>query len=218
MNPTWMLKALSRRVLWLTRVCQVIWCFGRAPKDWLTGLVIPVSKKADRMECNNRGISLLSLPGKVYAKWLEKRRCRELSLSRNPNQSSSARWKQTTGTAIQPPPWGGIHEWRVCVSFIALWWQNGSFQTPQSCQFFICSDPHLWSWSLGNDWKFVIKIQAVEMGACEEFTGWDCATKSVAVKSWMSNHFSKLDLSEDGSAAWPECPRKDRQGKFRCLH
>jgi len=46
-------------------------------------------------------------------------------------------------------PLGGIHEWRkveqgdwytdrqtqFCLSFIALWWQNGRFQIPQSCQF-----------------------------------------------------------------------------------
>jgi len=32
---------------------------------------------------------------------------------------------------------------QFCMSFIAVWSQNGSFQTPQSCQF-LNSDPHLW--------------------------------------------------------------------------
>ena len=39
---------------------------------------IPIFKKGDRMQCTNyRGISLFSLPGKVYAKCLE-RKCREI--------------------------------------------------------------------------------------------------------------------------------------------
>ena len=47
---------------------------------------------------------------------------------------------------------------QFCVSFIALWSQNWSFQTPQRCQFF---NPY-WFWSspmvmnLGKDWKSAI--------------------------------------------------------------
>ena len=34
-----MLKALSREgILWLTRVCQVAWKFGKTPRDWQTGV------------------------------------------------------------------------------------------------------------------------------------------------------------------------------------
>ena len=41
-------------------------------------MIIPIFKKGDRKQCTNyRGISLLSLPGKVYAKCLEKK-CREI--------------------------------------------------------------------------------------------------------------------------------------------
>jgi exonuclease III len=74
-----MLKALGPEgVQWLTRVIQVAWNSGKAPGDWQTGVVIPIFKKGDRKECTNyRGISLLSLPGKVYAKVLEGR-CREI--------------------------------------------------------------------------------------------------------------------------------------------
>ena len=74
-----MLKALNREgILWLTRVCQVAWRSGKAPRDWQSGVLIPVHKKGDRRDCNNyRGISLLSLLGKVYAKCLE-RRSREI--------------------------------------------------------------------------------------------------------------------------------------------
>ena len=54
------------------------WKLGKTPKDWQTGVIIPIYKKNNREEYRNyRGISLLSLPGKVYAKCLE-RKCREI--------------------------------------------------------------------------------------------------------------------------------------------
>ena len=68
-----MLKALNEGVRWLTRVCQVAWKLGKAPKDWQTGVIILIYKKGDCKECTNyREISLPSLPGKVYAKCLKK--------------------------------------------------------------------------------------------------------------------------------------------------
>ena len=73
-----MLKALTGEgILLLTRVCQVAWKFGKTPRDWQTGVIISIFKKGDRKQCTNyQRISLLSLPGKVYAKCLE-RKCRE---------------------------------------------------------------------------------------------------------------------------------------------
>ena len=70
-----MLKALTGEgILWLTRVCQVAWKLGKTPRDWQTGVIIPIFKKGDRKQCTNyRGISLLSFPGKVYAKCLERK-------------------------------------------------------------------------------------------------------------------------------------------------
>ena len=74
-----LLKSLSRHgILWLTRVCRVAWREGKAPVDWQTGIVVPIFKKGDRRECSNyRGITLLNLPGKVYARVLE-RKCRTI--------------------------------------------------------------------------------------------------------------------------------------------
>ena len=47
---------------------------GAVPLDWQTGVVVPLFKKGDRRVCSNyRGITLLSLPGKVYSKVLERR-------------------------------------------------------------------------------------------------------------------------------------------------
>ena len=74
-----MLKALfGEGVLWLKRVCQVVWKLGKTSKEWQIGVIIPIYKKGDCKECtNHRGISLLSFPGKVYVKCLE-RKCREI--------------------------------------------------------------------------------------------------------------------------------------------
>ena len=59
-------------------MCQAAWKLGKTPRDWQTGVIIPIFKKGDRKQCTNyRGISFLSLPGKVYAKCLE-RKCQEI--------------------------------------------------------------------------------------------------------------------------------------------
>ena len=78
-----MLKALTREgILWLTQVCQVAWKFDKTPIDWQKGVIIPIFKKGDCKQCTNyRGISLLSLPGKVYAKCLESK-CRKIEESK----------------------------------------------------------------------------------------------------------------------------------------
>ena len=73
-----MLKALNGGLHWLTRVCQVAWKLGKTPNDWKTNVIIPIYKKNDCKKCTNyRETSLLSLPGKMYAKCLE-RKCREI--------------------------------------------------------------------------------------------------------------------------------------------
>ena len=70
-----MLKALGGiGAAWLTRIFQVAWDSGEVPLDWTTGVIVPIFKKGDKSDCNNyRGITLLSLPGKAYAKVLEAR-------------------------------------------------------------------------------------------------------------------------------------------------
>ena len=45
-----MLKALTEEgILWLTRVCQVAWKLGKTPRDWQTGVIIPIFKKGDQI-------------------------------------------------------------------------------------------------------------------------------------------------------------------------
>ncbi|KAK3561572.1 hypothetical protein QTP86_010655 [Hemibagrus guttatus] len=59
---------------WLTRLCNIAWRSGTVPLDWVTGVVVPLFKKGDCRVCSNyRGITLLSLPGKVYSRVLERR-------------------------------------------------------------------------------------------------------------------------------------------------
>ncbi|TWW75469.1 hypothetical protein D4764_13G0001310 [Takifugu flavidus] len=67
------LKALDVVGLsWLTRLCNIAWTSGAVPLDWQTGVVVPLFKKK-RVCSNYRGITLLSLPGKVYSGVLERR-------------------------------------------------------------------------------------------------------------------------------------------------
>ena len=61
--------------LWQTCVCQVAWKTGEAPKQWYASVLIPIHKKGNKKKCTN--YRALSLPGKVYAKCLEKS-CHEI--------------------------------------------------------------------------------------------------------------------------------------------
>ena len=83
-----MLKALTGEgILWLTRVCQVAWKLGKTPRDWQTGVIMPIFKEGDRKQRTNyRRISLLSLSGKEYVKSLE-RKCREIVESKRTKSS-----------------------------------------------------------------------------------------------------------------------------------
>ena len=93
-----MFKALTGEgILWLTRVRQK---FGKTPRDWQTGVIISIFKKGDREQCTNyRGISLLSLPVKVYAKCLESK-CREIVESKLEDGQCGFRPRCTTTNQI----------------------------------------------------------------------------------------------------------------------
>ena len=73
-----MLKAMNNFwVRWLTRVFHVACKTAKIPKQWQISVLIFIHKRDKKKCASYRGISLLSLPGKVYAKFLEKR-CREI--------------------------------------------------------------------------------------------------------------------------------------------
>ena len=53
-------------IVWLTELIEEVWRTRKVPQDWRNATLIPLFKKKDRTQCNNyRGISLLSVPGKV---------------------------------------------------------------------------------------------------------------------------------------------------------
>jgi len=52
----------------LTKICNTAWETGQLPRDWQDGIIIPLPKKGNLSDCNNwRGVTLLSVPGKVMA-------------------------------------------------------------------------------------------------------------------------------------------------------
>jgi len=70
-----MLKAGGEAVVqWLHKIVDLAWSSGNVPMDWQKAVIVPIHKKGSKTQCKNyRGISLLSIPGKVYASVLEKR-------------------------------------------------------------------------------------------------------------------------------------------------
>ena len=73
-----MLKAMNiYGVRWLTCVCKVACSPGQASKQWQTSVIIPIYRKGDKRKFTSyRGMSLISVQGKVYAKCLVKK-CRK---------------------------------------------------------------------------------------------------------------------------------------------
>ena len=55
---------------WMHLICSMAWKQGVVPDDWVKAILVPVYKgKGSRDDCGNyRGISLLSIPGKVYGR------------------------------------------------------------------------------------------------------------------------------------------------------
>ena len=62
-------------VYWLGRILNACWREGRVPQDWQDACLVPIYKgKGDKMNCSNyRGISLLSVVGKLYGRVLIER-------------------------------------------------------------------------------------------------------------------------------------------------
>ena len=82
----------------LHAVLTAVWQSGTIPPDWKRGLVVPIWKgKGDRQDCNNyRGITLLSVPGKVLAHLLLTRMRSQLLKLQRPEQSGFTPGKSTT--------------------------------------------------------------------------------------------------------------------------
>lgn len=61
---------VSERIL--LNIINEAWKTKSIPQDWEVAVIIPIFKKGDNRECNNhRGISLLSVAGKIFSRILE---------------------------------------------------------------------------------------------------------------------------------------------------
>ena len=60
---------------WMFWLCDLAWKQREVPDEWRKAVIVPLHKgKGSKNECNNyRGISLLSVPGKVYGRILTER-------------------------------------------------------------------------------------------------------------------------------------------------
>ncbi len=62
---------------WMMWMCNLAWEQSKVPEDWRKAIIVPLYKgKGNREECNKknyRGISLLSVPGKIYGRILNER-------------------------------------------------------------------------------------------------------------------------------------------------
>ena len=70
-----MMKALPEEALEeIRQIMNLVMKEGHAPEDWKTGIITPIFKKGDSKECGNyRGITILSIVAKTFARVLEKR-------------------------------------------------------------------------------------------------------------------------------------------------
>ena len=94
-----LLKAGGDAVLGsLHAVLSSVWNTGVIPADWKRGIVVPLYKgKGDRQDCNNyRGVTLLSVPGKVFARVILERVRHHLLQHQRPEQAGFTPKRSTT--------------------------------------------------------------------------------------------------------------------------
>ena len=79
-------------------IMRSVWISGVIPTDWKRGIIVPLWKgKGDRLDCNSyRGVTLLSVPGKIFARILLGRIHSHLLKHQRPEQSGFTPKKSTT--------------------------------------------------------------------------------------------------------------------------
>ena len=83
----------------LLMMIQQAWAEGSVPQEWKDANIVAIFKKGDRTQCGNyRGISLLSIAGKVFARIL---------LNRLNAHIAPDIYRSTIPTRYRPPRGGG---------------------------------------------------------------------------------------------------------------
>ena len=83
---------------WLTNIFNYVWSTEQIPEDWRKGIIIPFWKrKGDALPCSNYcGITLLSIPGKTFARFFIKRAIPAMYHHRTPHQAGFMPGRSTT--------------------------------------------------------------------------------------------------------------------------
>ena len=83
---------------WLTHIINHVWVTEHLPGDWTRGMILPFWKrKGDHLVCSNhRGITLLSIPGKLFTRVLLTRVLSKIRDSRRPQQAGFMPNRSTT--------------------------------------------------------------------------------------------------------------------------
>ena len=76
-------------VQWFTSIINHVWTTEEIPDDWRRGIILPFWKnKGDKHTCDNhRGITLLSVPGKLFTRILLSRALAAIRRHRRPQQA-----------------------------------------------------------------------------------------------------------------------------------
>ena len=88
----------NNMILWLTDIINHVWVYETLPDDWRRGIILPFWKgKGDQLVCkNHRGITLLSIPGKLFARILLTRAIPAIRSRRRPQQAGFMPGRSTT--------------------------------------------------------------------------------------------------------------------------
>ena len=85
-------------IRWMSRIINHVWVLEVLPDDWTRGIILPFWKhKGEKLDCANyRGITLLSIPGKLFTRILLTRALPAIRSSRRPQQAGFMPSRSTT--------------------------------------------------------------------------------------------------------------------------
>ena len=85
-------------IRWMTIIINFVWVLEVLPEDWTRGIILPFWKqKGEKLDCSNyRGITLLSIPGKLFTRILLTRALPAIRSRRRPQQAGFMPSRSTT--------------------------------------------------------------------------------------------------------------------------